>query len=98
QAIPADSGMGPVRRPSAHGQEGGRIATPETLFDFWINTVPDPDEALSFDPDFLNKLYRHPDVCAAFEKRAHTVAQFEERVEANPDAPDQKLAEKIAEE
>lgn len=98
QTIPTDSGFGHTWRPFAHGQQGGRVATLETLYDFWINYVPDPDEALAQDPDFLNKLYQHPDVAAAWEKRAKTVSQFEERIEANPRAPNQKVADFIAKE
>ena len=96
QLVPTDSGMGQVSRGRMQGQRGGRVATAETFFDFFIDVVPDPDEALARDPDFLRKLYEHPDVMAANEKRAKTVSQFTDRILPNPDYPDQKLAEQVA--
>jgi hypothetical protein len=96
QPIPADSGMGPVYRPLAKGQSGGRLATPETLYDYWLNAVFDPDQALAVNPNILNEIHAHPDVSAAMLKRSMTVAQFEEVIGPNPQAPDKKLGEEIA--
>lgn len=84
--IPADSLMGQLYRPIATsgwpGQAGvgqmpqGRIATLETLFDFFINSVPNPDWAFSQDPDFDEKIHQQPDVQSAFNKRSMTVASL----------------------
>jgi phage gp29-like protein len=95
--IPVDSGSGKVYRPSAFGERGGRIATPETLYDYFIDYVPPPSEALAQDPYFLSKLHSHPYVTGGMLKRCLTVAAFPWRIEANPRAGDQKLARKISE-
>src|SRR4051812_163278 len=89
--IPKDSGMGGLFRPFAKGQDGARTATLETLYDFFIDSVPDPDEALAQDPGFLDKLHAHPDVVAAMRKRELTVASMPDHIESNPDAPDQHV-------
>lgn len=94
--IPSDTGVGGLHRPFARGDDGGRISTLETLYDFFIDDVPDPDEALALDPGFLRKLHMHWDVAAAMRKRELTVASMPDRVEQNPDAPDQHLAQQVA--
>lgn len=96
QPIPADSGAGPVWRPLARGQDGGRLAGPETLYDYYINAVFDPDQALRANPNLVNEIHAHPDVEAAMDKRGTTVSQFDETIEANPEGPDKKIAEEIA--
>jgi hypothetical protein len=94
--IPADSGNGNVGRPRAAGPQGGRIASLETFFDFYINNVPLPSEARSINPNFEQVLRMHADVAAAHDKRTITVAAMPWRVEPNPDAPDKHYAEVIA--
>lgn len=96
--IPADTGLGGLYRPFAVPGAGRdeRTATLETLYDFWINNVPDPDEAIRADPQFRDKLRMHPDVVSAMRKREKTVASYPDRIEPNPKGPDQELARKIA--
>ena len=94
--VPADSGIGDVQRPQAGGQNGGRTATLETFFDFFINNVPDPDEALANDPNIEYKLRTHPDVAANFIKRAFTVSSMPWRIEPNPRAIDKHAAAMVA--
>lgn len=94
--IPADSGMGNLYRPFAGAQDGSRVSTLETLYEFWINDVPDPDEALRLDPNIRMKLRMHPDVAAAMRKRELTVASFPDRIEPNPDATDSHVAKQVS--
>ncbi len=94
--IPTDSRSGNVGRPFAMGDQSGFTSTLETLYQYFINDVPDPDEALAMDGGFLQKLHNHPDVVAAHRKRALTVAQMKWRVDASEHAADQKLAAKVA--
>lgn len=100
QAIPKDSGLGNVGRPfaeSASGQRGDRVATLETLYEFFINNVPDPDEALAQNSNADEIIRKHPDVHSAMRLRELTVASMPWHVEAS-DAPgiDDKLAKRIA--
>jgi phage gp29-like protein len=95
--VPPDSGMGSLFRPFAGATEGGQVSTLETLYDFWINDVPDPDEAIRRDPNIRQKLRMHPDVASAMRKRELTVASFPDRIEPNPDAEDKKIARDVAE-
>lgn len=74
--IPADSGIGGLFKPFAHGQRGGRIATLETLYDYFINNVPDPDTAIAQDPDFDEKIRQQPDVHSCMRLRELTVASL----------------------
>ena len=96
QQIPADSRQGGLYRPFATGQSGGRLASLETLYDFWLNNVPDPDSAFAADPGFGAKLRMQPDVHGAMTKRELSVASMPWRVEPGPDAEDKALAGKIA--
>ena len=86
--MPVDSGMGELYRPFGGASQGGRVSTLETLYDFWINDVPDPDEALRLDPNIRQKMRMHPDVVSAMRKRELTVASFPESIEPSPDATD----------
>ncbi|MGD0767488.1 MAG: hypothetical protein ABSB42_04610 [Tepidisphaeraceae bacterium] len=63
--MPADSGMGGLYRTFAGAQLGARVSMLETLDEFWMNDVPDLDEALRLDPNIRMKLRMHPDVAAA---------------------------------
>jgi phage gp29-like protein len=94
--IPADTGTGYIYRPTAGGETGGRVATLETFFDYFINSVPPPDEAKALDANIEQKLRMHPDVAGAMEKRIVTVASMPWRVEPNPDGPDKELAKQVA--
>lgn len=94
--IPADSGMGDVQRPSAKSQWGGRVAGPEQLFDFYINDIPDPDEAYAANPNIEFQIRTHPMIQAAFRKREFTVGQMPRRIERNPAAPDAHYATVVA--
>jgi len=85
--IPADTIQGNLFRPTAQGWPGARTATLETLFDFFINNVPDPDSALIQDPDFDEKLRQQPDVHACMRLRELTVASMPAHFEAS-DAKD----------
>lgn len=100
QTIPKDSGLGNVGRPFAEpasGHGGDRVATLETLYEFFINNVPDPDEALAQNSNADEIIRKHPDVHAAMRLRELTVASMPWHIEAS-DAPgiDQKLAKRIA--
>lgn len=79
--IPTDSGYGQVVWGRHTGQPSGRIATLETLFDYFINYVPDPDTALAQDPDFEQKLRQQPDVHATMRLRELTVASMPAHIE-----------------
>ncbi len=92
QLVVPDSGTGGVWRPSLQGTQGGRIATPETLYDFWINHVPDPAWAKAINPMIYSHLRTHPDVVAARRKREYRVASFPWRFDANPTAQDKQGA------
>lgn len=94
--IPADSGTGDVYRPTAKGQTGGRLATFETYFGYYINNVPPPDEAKARDPNLEYKIRFHPDVMTYYNQRAFTVGAMPYRVEANKSAPDKHAAEVVA--
>ena len=94
--IPGDSLMGQPFRPFAVGQSGERTATFETLYDFFINDVPDPDETMRLDPDFLTRIRQHPVVASAMNKRAGAVKSFPEHIQPNPAAPDQSVAKLVA--
>jgi hypothetical protein len=75
-SISPDSRSGALMRPSIKGQEGARTATLETLFDYFIDNVPDPDFALQNDPNFLERIRQQPDVHAAMRKREVSVASL----------------------
>lgn len=96
QYQPVDSMAGGVWRDQLAGAQGGRLATLETMWDFWINNVVDPDEAMARDPDILTRMYMHPDVSAAMNKRSFTVASYPEKVEPNKAAKNPELAKLVA--
>lgn len=94
--MPIDSGYGDVYRPFATGFKDQRILTLETLYDFFINNVPDPDSAMAQDPNFDVKMTNHPDVTAFFRTRELTVAGMPARIEASQKAGvDGPTAEKV---
>ncbi len=94
---PADSGLGGLYRPFATNQPGAPVATLETLYDFFVNNVYNPNEALLKDPQFRAKIRMHPDVAPALEKREITVASFPDRIEANPLSKNPHEAKIVAE-
>jgi hypothetical protein len=94
--IPADSGLGSVGRPSAVGQQGGRTAGLETLWNFFIDNVYDPDEAFQLNPNIEQQLRMHPAVSGFFTKRSTAVAAMPWRCEPNPKGKDKKTALEIA--
>ena len=95
--IPTDSGMGGLYKPFATGEYGGRIATLETLYDFFINNVPDPDLAMAQDPNFDEKIRQQPDVHACMRLRELTVASMPRRIEPSKERGiDLDLAQKVA--
>jgi len=96
--VPTDSGQGDLYRPMATPEAEGRVATPETFYDFFVNDMPNPREAKKFDPQIDQKIRMHPDVRAAMAKREKTVASYPDRIDPNPLAPDQKLAKDLAKE
>ena len=73
---PADSLSGDMRRPSMRVGTGARISGPETVYDFFINDMPDPDEAIAADPNIDIKMRQQPDVHAAMRRREFTVASM----------------------
>jgi hypothetical protein len=95
--IPTDSGMGKLFRPFALGDRDGRIANLETLYDFFINDVPDPDTALIQDPEIDEKLRQQPDVHACMRIRELTVASMPCVIEpSNKRKVDPDLAQLVA--
>lgn len=95
--VPIDSGYGDVYRPFATGYKDQRILTLETLYDFFINNVPDPDSAMAQDPNFDAKMDTHPDVVAAFRKRELTVASFQWQIQPSEKRDiDPIFAQKVA--
>lgn len=80
---PIDSGQGQLNRPFALASTNGRVATLETLYDYFINNVPDPDFAMAQDPDFDEKLQQHPDVHACMRIREMTVSSLPVTVQAS---------------
>lgn len=96
QFIPADSGSGWLGQPLAVGQPGGRLTSFETLNDFYLDQVLDPDEALAKDPDILSKITNQADVMACMEKRAKSVCCLPIKWDANPLAPNEALAKECA--
>lgn len=96
--VPVDSGQGELHRPFATGYDDQRVLTLETLYDFFINNVPDPDSAMAQDPNFDEKMENHPDVAAAFRKRELTVSSFPMQIlPSNKRDADPVLAKKVAE-
>lgn len=92
QVVLPDSGSGQVWRPNASATPGGRVATLETLYDYWIDNVPDPRWAYQINPNIYNHLRTHPDVVAARRKREYTVASFPWRFDPNPVGEDKASA------
>lgn len=86
-----------VRPFGVPNQEGGRLATLQTLYDFFIDVVPDPDTALAQNPDFDEYLTQQPDVLAAMRLRELTVASLPAKIKPS-EAPgiDREQAQKIA--
>lgn len=97
ERIKADSGLGDMFRPQATGEYGSFSANLETLYDFFINNVPDPDSALAQNVNFDEILRQHPDVHMCMSMREKTVANFPLRFEAaKPKGDkDEALCEKI---
>lgn len=94
--VPIDSGYGDVYRPFATGFSDQRILTLETLYDFFINNVPDPDTAMAQDPNFDEKMENHPDVAASMRTRELTVASLPWRIDASKkEGIDHDLAGKV---
>lgn len=89
----ADSGMGDVFRPGRHPSYGQWSANLETLYDFFINNVPDPDTALEQNPDFDEILRQDPDVHYCMNIRELTVASMPWRIEAPEESDDKPRAE-----
>lgn len=94
--IPADSGSGTLGQPHAIGESGGALTGFETLYNFYLNWVPDPDEALAQDPDILSKLHNQADVMQCMQKRKLTVRALPWKVQPNKYAEDKELAQKLA--
>jgi len=94
--IPSDSGTGAINRGVAKGQVGGRTATLETFFDFFIDNVPAPDEAKLLNPEIEQQIRFHPDVVAAHRKRTFQVSSMPWRIEPNPMATDKTVAQQVA--
>ena len=86
--IPKDSGAGMLGRPflssggQGDGPKGGRVATLETLFEYYIDNVLDPDFALASDPNADEMIRQQPDVAAAMRLRELTVASMPWSIEA----------------
>ena len=95
EIVMADSGSGDLFRPQLTSEYGARTANLETLYDFFINNVPDPDIALIQNPDFDAILAQHPDVHQCMNIRALTVASMPDRYEAAQNTGDDAQAEKV---
>lgn len=83
-------------RPRGAGPRGGRIATLETFFDYYLNAVFNPDEAVARNPAIRQQLRMHPDVAGDFAKRSFSVSAMPWRVERNPDCGDHGMGDKVA--
>ncbi len=82
--VPQDSGYGGLGRPTAVSEAGGRqgrIGTLETLFDFYIDNVADPDYALGQNIHADEIIRQQPDVAAAMGLRELTVASMPAAIE-----------------
>lgn len=90
--------VGGVYRPFfAVEDRSERLAGLSTLYDFFINNVPDPDTAYARDPLFDEKMRQHWDAGPCLNLRELTVAGMPSRIE--PSAArgiDKGLARKIA--
>lgn len=84
ELIPPDSNSGALGRYPVESIEGlgGRAATLETLWSFFIDMVNDPDGALQKDPGSLEKIMRHPRVSAAMNLREQNVASMMTTIKA----------------
>lgn len=89
---------GQLLRPFGMPNEGSeRLATLSTLYDFFIDAVPDPDTALAQNPDFDEYLTQQPDVLAAMRLRELTVASLPAKVKkSEATGIDKEQAQKIA--
>ncbi len=98
ELIPPDSSGGSLGRMGIQSTEGlgGRVATLETLWDFFIDMVNDPDQVLQKDPGSLEKIMRHPRVSACMNMREQNVASMLTRVESPEDPVQKDLAEAAA--
>jgi phage gp29-like protein len=76
RTVPADSMQGNVWRPSMVPQAGARVAPLDSMWDFFLDVVPDPDWAVAQDPDIDMKMRQQPDVHAAMTLRELTVASM----------------------
>lgn len=96
--IPIDSMIGTLNRPFANkGMRDRRTATLETLYDYFINDVPDPDTAMQQDPNFDEKLRQQPDVHACMRLRELTVASMPARVDpSKAKGLDPKIKQEVA--
>ncbi len=101
---PVDSGMGGVYRPfgtnNTGQRSGGRVATLETLYDFFINSVPDPAESYLGVANADILIDNHPDVKACMNLRSLSVSSLPWHIEPshargiNPDVA-QEIAEYV---
>jgi phage gp29-like protein len=95
QYQPVDTMLGGLWRQMLQGDPNSRVATLETMYDFWINNVPDPDEAIAKDPLLLSRIYMHPDVVSANETRVLTVSGFPEEISPPDNTDNPQIAEVI---
>lgn len=98
--IPVDTGQGALYRPFVGNREvggDGRKATLETLWDFFINNVPDPDYALAQNPNADEIIRQHPDVHASMRLRELSVASMPWHIEPSQRGDiDHDAAQKVA--
>lgn len=87
ELVAPDSGSGSLPRYDIESiGGGGRVATLETMWSFFLDAVNDPDSALRKDPNFLETMMRHPQVSACMNLREQNVASMLTRVDS-PEEP-----------
>ncbi len=64
-------------RPSGQFRLDQRFAGPDTLFDFYLDIIPDPDFALRQDPRIYERLMRDPQIAACLFVRQSATAGME---------------------
>lgn len=83
-------------RPDGQFRLNERFASPDTLFDFFLDIIPDPDFALRQDPRIYERLMRDPQIAACLFVRQSATAGMEWGwVSDSEDPVDRQIADEL---